>query len=100
MCQAYAKSYSADIDSETSYCVFFAWGDHVTLSSLHNAYIMQNNLADVVTAIKLSQRTVRKIRMNFVWAVLYNTIGELVHSFKSLASKVTLCLSLTLKEFQ
>ena len=36
---------------------------------------MQNNLADVVTAIKLSQRTVRKIRMNFVWAVLYNTVG-------------------------
>jgi Cu+-exporting ATPase len=37
--------------------------------------LVKNNLADVVTAIKLSQRTVRKIRMNFVWAVLYNTIG-------------------------
>lgn len=30
---------------------------------------------DVVAAIHLSKRTVRKIRMNFVWAVLYNTVG-------------------------
>ena len=36
---------------------------------------LQNDLIDVVAAIELSRRTVRKIRMNFVWAVLYNAIG-------------------------
>ncbi len=30
---------------------------------------------DVIVAIHLSKRTVRKIRMNFFWAVLYNTVG-------------------------
>ena len=36
---------------------------------------LQNDLIDVVAAIELSRRTVRKIRMNFIWAVLYNSIG-------------------------
>ena len=36
---------------------------------------LQDNLIDVIGAIHLSKRTVRKIRMNFVWAVFYNTIG-------------------------
>ena len=36
---------------------------------------LQDNLIDVIAAIHLSKRTVRKIRMNFVWAVFYNTIG-------------------------
>ena len=36
-------------------------------------------MIDVVAAIELSKRTVRKIRMNFVWAVLYNTIGINIH---------------------
>ncbi len=30
---------------------------------------------DVIVAIHLSKRTVRKIRMNFFWAVFYNTVG-------------------------
>jgi hypothetical protein len=29
----------------------------------------------VISSIKLSKRTVRKIRTNFLWAVLYNFIG-------------------------
>lgn len=37
--------------------------------------LLQNDLIDVVAAIELSRRTVRKIRMNFIWAVLYNSIG-------------------------
>ena len=37
--------------------------------------ILQDNLIDVIAAIHLSKRTVRKIRMNFVWAFFYNTIG-------------------------
>ena len=36
---------------------------------------LQDNLIDVIAAIHLSKRTVRKIRMNFVWAFFYNTIG-------------------------
>ena len=38
--------------------------------------LVRSNLADVVAAIELSQRTVRKIRMNFIWAVLYNAVGK------------------------
>ena len=36
---------------------------------------IQNNLIDVVAAIKLSHRTVRRIKWNFLWAVVYNIIG-------------------------
>ena len=32
-------------------------------------------MVDVVAAIDLSKKTVRRIRVNFVWAVLYNIIG-------------------------
>ena len=44
--------------------------------SLKQHCIFQNDLTDVVAAIELSRKTVRKIRMNFIWAVLYNAIGE------------------------
>ena len=36
---------------------------------------MQDNLIDVVAAIDLSQRTVNRIRLNFLWAVIYNIVG-------------------------
>ena len=36
---------------------------------------MQNNLMDVVGAINLSRRTVRRIHYNFVWAIAYNLVG-------------------------
>ncbi|MGB3615399.1 MAG: heavy metal translocating P-type ATPase [Elainellaceae cyanobacterium] len=34
-----------------------------------------NNLADVVTSIRLSQRVFNKIRQNLFWAFAYNTLG-------------------------
>lgn len=36
---------------------------------------VQDNLIDVVAAIDLSQRTVNRIRFNFLWAVIYNVVG-------------------------
>ncbi len=36
--------------------------------------LIKNDLRDVVTAIELSRRTMRKIRQNFVWALGYNTV--------------------------
>ncbi|MDO8963121.1 MAG: heavy metal translocating P-type ATPase [Coriobacteriia bacterium] len=37
--------------------------------------LIKNDLRDVVTAIELSRATMRKIRVNFVWALGYNTLG-------------------------
>lgn len=37
--------------------------------------LMKNDLNDLVTAIKLSQRTMRTIKQNLFWAFLYNTVG-------------------------
>ena len=37
--------------------------------------LMQNNLTDIVAAIKLSQATVQKIKQNLIWALGYNAIA-------------------------
>jgi Cu+-exporting ATPase len=37
--------------------------------------LMKNDPRDVVTAIRLSRATMRKIRQNFFWALGYNTLG-------------------------
>jgi Cu+-exporting ATPase len=37
--------------------------------------LIKNDLRDVVTAIELSRATMNKIRMNFFWALGYNTLG-------------------------
>jgi Cu+-exporting ATPase len=37
--------------------------------------LVKDNLMDVVTAIDLSRSTVRRIKLNFGWAVIYNFIG-------------------------
>ncbi|AEC52490.1 heavy-metal transporting P-type ATPase [Pyrococcus sp. NA2] len=36
--------------------------------------LMRNDIRDVIKAIKLSQKTLSKIRQNFFWAMIYNTL--------------------------
>ncbi len=37
--------------------------------------LVKNDLTDVVTALRLSRRTIRNIRQNLFWAFFYNTLG-------------------------
>ena len=37
--------------------------------------LIKNDLRDVVTSIKLSDYTIKKIKQNFFWAMVYNTLG-------------------------
>ncbi|MDA3937026.1 MAG: HAD-IC family P-type ATPase, partial [Actinomycetota bacterium] len=73
--------------------------------------LIKNDLRDVVTAIELSRATMHKIRMNFVWALGYNTIGipiaalgflrpELAGAAMALSSVSVVTNSLLLKRFK
>jgi Cu+-exporting ATPase len=37
--------------------------------------LVKNDLRDVVTAIDLSRRTFNRIRLNYLWAMIYNLCG-------------------------
>jgi P-type Cu2+ transporter len=37
--------------------------------------LMQNQLADIITSIKLSRATVNKIKQNLIWALAYNVLA-------------------------
>ena len=43
--------------------------------------LVRNDLRDVVTAIKLSKATMRKIKQNLFWALFYNTLSIPVAAF-------------------
>ncbi|PKQ30260.1 MAG: copper-translocating P-type ATPase [Actinobacteria bacterium HGW-Actinobacteria-10] len=73
--------------------------------------LIKNDLRDVVTAIELSKRTMRKIRQNFFWALGYNTLGipiaalgllrpELAGGAMALSSVSVVTSSLLLRRFK
>jgi Cu+-exporting ATPase len=73
--------------------------------------LIKNDLRDVVTAIELSKRTMRKIRQNFFWALGYNTLGipvaalgllkpELAGAAMALSSVSVVTSSLMLRRFK
>lgn len=37
--------------------------------------LMKNSIWDVVVAVDLSETTFRRIRLNFLWALMYNCLG-------------------------
>lgn len=49
-------------------------GTDVAIESA-DVVLMKNNVSDVVTAIELSQSTIRNIKQNLFWAFIYNIIG-------------------------
>jgi len=40
-----------------------------------NIVLVKNDLRDVITAIDLSRKTFNRIRLNYIWASLYNVLG-------------------------
>ncbi|HEC57087.1 MAG TPA: HAD family hydrolase [Candidatus Syntrophoarchaeum butanivorans] len=49
-------------------------GSDVALESA-DIILMRSDLRDVVASIELSRRTMRKIRENMFWALVYNSLG-------------------------
>lgn len=37
--------------------------------------LLKNSLHDVITAIDLSKKTFKRIKLNYMWAILYNALG-------------------------
>ncbi|MDP2234716.1 MAG: heavy metal translocating P-type ATPase, partial [Actinomycetota bacterium] len=73
--------------------------------------LIKNDLRDVVTAIELSKRTMRKIHQNFFWALGYNTLGipvaalgllrpEIAGAAMALSSVSVVLSSLLLRRFK
>lgn len=37
--------------------------------------LLKNSLHDVITAIDLSKKTFKRIKLNYLWAIIYNALG-------------------------
>lgn len=64
-----------------------------TVPESPNAPLPQNDLLDVVAAIHLSKRTVRRIRLNLVLALIYNLVGIPIAAGNGLTLLVTFASS-------
>lgn len=54
---------------------FLVWYSEGSMQKTFNALVLQNDLLDVVASIHLSKRTVRRIRINLILALIYNLLG-------------------------
>lgn len=73
--------------------------------------LMRNRLSDLIVALRLSKATMRKIRQNLFWALIYNCImiplaavghfgAALAGAAMALSSVSVVCNSLLLKRFR
>lgn len=90
--------------------VVMASGTDVALDA-GNVVLMQNRISDIVVAYRLSKATMRKIKQNLFWALIYNCImiplaavgilaPALAGAAMALSSVTVVCNSLLLKRFK
>ncbi len=90
--------------------VAMASGTDVALDA-GSVVLMRNRLSDLVVALRLSKATMRKIRQNLFWALIYNCImiplaavgilaPALAGAAMALSSVTVVCNSLLLKRFR
>ena len=90
--------------------VAMASGTDVALEA-GSVVLMRNRVHDLVTSLRLSKATMRKIKQNLFWALIYNCImiplaavgilaPALAGAAMALSSVTVVCNSLLLKRFQ